>query len=526
MFQGEANFGIIISMEAVADIAENSLLEENERLRRTVEERDKTIRLLQEKIQYLLNQRFGPKSERLDDRQQSLFDAEAPPEAPEDPEEIRVPEHTRRKGGRRRPPEHLPRERIEHDLPEEEKRCTCGACLTRIGEETSERYDVIPPKFRIEEHVRFVYACPVCDAAPKTAEHHPSPPLPRTQASAGILAWIGTSKYVDALALNRVAGIMTQRFGVPFTTTTLADWMIKAEAWLLAPLLAAIDAALVRVDYLHMDETTFRVLLEPGRTAEQKSWLWECVSGAGPPIVRMYYSPSRAGAVVTELLDGFSGYLQTDGYVAYDAAAARLEIVQVGCWAHARRKFDAAMKNSPPAAAQVARQALVLIGELYDIDKRANDKPLDERHVHRQQHVAPHVDRMRAWLEAHAAFGLGHGGLLTTAFTYLYNQWEKLVRFLEDPRLRLDNNLAERHIRPVALGRRTWLFCRSQAGARASAGWYSVVETAKANGLEPYWYLRYVFEQMPLYLKEGRSVEPLLPWNLSAEQIVPSADRG
>jgi transposase len=169
---------------------------------------------------------------------------------------------------------------------------------------------------------------------------------------------------------------------------------------------------------------------------------------------------------------------------------------------------------------------LVLIGELYDIDKRANDKPLDERHAHRQQHVAPHVDRMRAWLEAHAAFGLGHGGLLTTAFTYLYNQWEKLVRFLEDPRLRQDNNLAERHTRPVALGRRTWVFCRSRAGARASAGWYSVVETAKANGLEPSWYLRCVFEQMPLYLKEGRAVEPLLAWNLSAEQIIPSADRG
>ena len=226
------------------------------------------------------------------------------------------------------------------------------------------------------------------------------------------------------------------------------------------------------------------------------------------------------------MLDGFSGYLQTDGYAGYNPVAARSEISQLGCWAHTRRKFDAALKSASPAAAHVAWQGLALIRELYTIDNRAKSKPPDERHQHRQQQVAPHLDRMRAWLDEHSAFGLTHGGLLTTAFTYLQNQWSKLVLFIEDPRLRLDNNLAERHVRPIAVGRRAWLFCKSEAGAKASAGWYSIVETAKANDIEPYWYLRYIFEHVPVCLKEGRSVEHLLPWNLSPKQIMPAQTPG
>ena len=169
---------------------------------------------------------------------------------------------------------------------------------------------------------------------------------------------------------------------------------------------------------------------------------------------------------------------------------------------------------------------MVLIRELYTIDNRAKNKPPDQRHLHRQQQVLPHLDKIQTWVSDNSAFGLTHGGLVTTAFTYLQNQWSKLVRFVEDPRLRIDKNLAERHVRPITVGRRTWLFCRSPAGAKAAAAWCSIVETAKANGIEPYWYLRYLFEQVPLCLQEERSVDHLLPWNLSPEQIMLEWARG
>lgn len=505
---------------------ESELLKENERQRQTIDELTKTVRILTEKVDYLTRQRFAPKSEKLDPNQGSLFKLEAPDVPSEPPPPVDTAPRRRKKGGRRKPPKHLPRERIEHDLPETEKRCSCGACRTRLGEEISEQYDVLPPTFRVLEHVHFVYVCPRCDSAPNTAEQIPPAPLPRTQASPGILAWIGTSKFVDGLPLNRIATTAQRRFDVPFTTTTLADWMIKTHQRLISPLVEAMDRALRQSDYVHMDETTLQVLDEPHRDAQQKSYLWLRVTGAGTPIVLMHYSASRAASVATPLLDGFSGYLQTDGYAGYNPVATRPDITQLGCWAHARRKLDAALKSSSAAAAHVAWEGLQLVRELYKIDKQAKGKPPDQRHQHRQQHVRPHLDRIRAWFDQWSTFGLSDGGLLTTAFTYLQNQWSQLTAFVDDPRLRLDNNVVERHVRPIAVGRRTWLFCQSTEGAHAAAGWFSLVETAKANGIEPYWYLRHVFEHMPLCLKLNHSIEHLLPWNLSLEQIKQPLSRG
>jgi len=436
--------------------------------------------------------------------------------------EIAVPAHTRKTGGRRIPPKNLPHIRIEHDLPEEKKRCTCGHCLTRIGEDISFQYDVIPPKFQVLENVKFKYACSnsTCRHAPVTAQQEPPPPLPRTQASPSILAWIGTGKFVDGLALNRIAGIMEKRFGVPFTSTTLADWMIKGAETIISPLVAAMEAALSEHDYLHIDETTYQVLKEEGRTAKQKSYFWCRVTGSqGHQVVLMHYSPSRAGSVANALLDGFNGYLQADGYAGYNATASRAEIVMLGCWAHARRKFDAASKAGAPGAEKIARDGLKLIRNLYHIDNKEKDKPPDERWQYRQKVIKPHLSSIRTWIDEHQDRAMSYGGLLATAFTYIHNQWPKLITFLLDGRLQLDNNKAERHIRPIATGRKVWLFSQSEAGAKATALWFSLVETAKANGLEPYWYLRKVFEDMPVYLRDGKSVGDLLPWNIDPEEL-------
>jgi len=232
-----------------------------EELRCSLEAKDHQIKLLEEKINYLLHHRFGSKSERFDERQELLFDNDDAVEV-EPATEIEVPAHTRKRGGRRLPPKNLPRVRVEHDLPEEEKQCTCGNCLTRIGEEVSFQYDVIPAKFQVIENVKFKYGCsnPQCNQPPKTAQQDPPPPLPRTQASPGVLAWIGTGKFVDGLPLNRIATIAEKRFGVPFTSTTLADWMIKGAERIISPLVDAMEKALYGYDYLHIDETTLQVL--------------------------------------------------------------------------------------------------------------------------------------------------------------------------------------------------------------------------------------------------------------------------
>jgi len=469
--------------------------------------------LLEAKIRYLLQQRFGAKAERFNPDQLSLFDAAVPETQPEEEPTITVPEHTRPKGGRRRPPAHLPRKEVIVDLPEAEKQCACGACKRVIGEERSERYELEPAKFWVEEQVRLVYACPCCDTAPVTAPAPPVP-LPRTQASASLLAHIGASKFMDALPLHRQADIFTRRFGVPFTTTTLANWVIEVADRLLKPLVAAMRPMLMACDYWHMDETRLQVLNEAGRSANQLSWVWLRATGHGVPVILFDYSPSRGGQTAARLIEGFSGHLQCDALGSYTVAAGEA-VILVGCWTHVRRKFDAVIKSAPKhKPPPLAVQAMTFIRRLYQIDAEVKGRPPDERLAHRRQHSQPLIDEMRRWLDQHLTAAQVAGGQLASAFIYLLNQWPRLLHFLQDGRLCLDNNPAERPFRPVAVGRKNWLFCHSERGAHATAIWYSVVATAQANGWEPYHYLRRVLADIPVFLQQDRSLEPLLPWNL------------
>jgi len=502
-------------------------------LEKRIARQEREIQLLQEKIHYLTDQRFGRRSERFNPNQGELFDAAAPTGAEAEIEApVEVEAHTRKRGGRRRPPKDLPRVRIEHDLPEEQKRCRCGACLERIGEEVAEQYDVVPPRFQVLAHVRFKYACPLCeDAGVRTAAKSPPDPLPRHQVSAGLLAWLGTSKYVDGLPLHRQAMILETRFGVAFTSTTLAQWMIKAADELLAPLRLLIESALLQIDYLHADETTVQVLDEPGRYPWQKSYFWVRVSGAGPPIVLFDYDPSRGGAVAQRLFGGFRGHLQTDAYSGYNGVWAQPGVTAVGCWSHARRKFDALLKalgrHSRRSEAVLAREALGWIQRLYRIEREIHGQPPEERLRRRQTDSQAVLEELAAWRDRHLGEAAAQGGALARAFSYLTHQWDKLGVFVHDPRLALDNNRAERHIRPIANGRKAWLFAKSEDGAHASAAWYSLVETAKANGLEPFHYLRWLFSELPLYLQQGRSLDLLLPWRVTPEQIkAPASIRG
>jgi transposase len=379
-----------------------------------------------------------------------------------------------------------------------------------MGEEVREQLDIIPAKVQVLRHVRVKYACPCCREHLLTA---PAPPelLPKTNASPGMLAYVATAKYVDALPLARQARIL-ERAGIELPRATLAGWMVKAGAAVQA-VVNLLGERLTAYDLVQMDETPIQVLKEDGRSAQSPSFMW--VARGGPPEARVLlyrYEPSRAGAVPERLLEGFAGILQTDGYSAYEAVIKSRGLTGVGCWAHARRKFDETIRaQSAGAKAKSGRahQALAHIQRLYRIEREAAALALEERHAVRQERAVPVLAELRAWLDKTLP-QVPPKSALGRALAYLDAQWPRLVRYTDDGRIPIDNNACERAIRPFVTGRKNWLFADTPAGATASANLYTLVESAKANNLDPYAYLRYLFTELPR-AETVEAIEVLLP---------------
>ena len=468
-------------------------------------------RHLEQQVRLLKNELFGRKSEKQPAKehrdQLPLFnEAEAIADAGNvaEPEEITVDKHTRRKRGRKTLPEHLPRIEVIHDIDESEKTCPCGAALSRIGEDVCEKLDIIPAKIRVLRHVRYKYACKRCEGTEgdgQTVKIAPPPPqmIPKGVATAGFLAHIITAKFEDALPLYRQEKIFS-RIGVDIGRATMDNWMITA-AGRCDPLIGLIDEEIRGGPIINMDETPVQVLKEPGRKNTAKSYMW--VARGGPPekpALRYQYHPTRAGHVPSDYLAGYEGYLQTDGYSGYEALARRPAIRHVGCWAHARRNFHKVVKaGGGKAGTSHADQALKKIADLYNVEHEADALQMTpvERGRLRQEKAVPLLLQFKQWLVDLAAKSPPKG-LLGKAVRYVLAHWELLFRYTEDGLIRPDNNLAENAIRPFVIGRKNWLFAGSPAGAKAAAALYSLIETAKANHLSPYWYLRYLFEHLPL----------------------------
>jgi len=480
---------------------------------------------LTEQLNLALARRYAASSEKLSPDQISLFDeAELDGEAEADSvvdvsiddDDITVAAHKRKKRGRKPLPDHLPRIEIIHELPESERHCDHdGRRLTEIGEVISEQLDIIPAKIQVTRHIRKKYACD-CGRCIKTAPL-PAQPIPKSMASPGLLAHITVSKYADALPLYRQETIL-QRIGIDIPRATLANWMIKVGG-LVQPLINLMHEQLLSHDIMQMDETTVQVLKESGKKAQSKSYLW--LQRGGPlehPVVLYHYDPGRGAEVAKRLLEGFKGYLQTDGYDGYNAAVAENDLVHVGCMAHARRKFNDAVKAQGKNKKRgKAHRGLTLIQKLYRVEKQARKLTPEKRYAQRQLYAKPILDEMRAWLE-NALPQVPPSSVTGKALHYLHNEWDKLIRYLEDGRLEIDNNAAENAIRPFVVGRKNWLFSDSVKGVTASANLYSLIETAKANGLEPYAYLRYLFTELPK-AQTVDAIEALLPGKLDADQI-------
>jgi transposase len=482
---------------------------------------EEEIQRLQEQLKLLLAKRYGASSEKVSPDQLGLFneaESEARTPVEEKPEQsLAVAAHERKRGGRKPLPDDLPRVRIEHDLPEDEKTCSCGCSLMRIGEDSSEQLDIVPAQVRVLQHVRLKYACKGCEETIKSAPL-PAHPIPKSNASPGLLAHIAVAKYQDALPLARQEKIL-QRAGIDIPRATLAGWMIKLGIFL-APLIAQLRAHLLTYDIVQMEETRIQVLKEAGRAASSDSYIWVQRGGAPhQPVVLFHDNPSRGRTVAEELLEGFGGYLQTDGFEVYAGlAAARSDLHLIGCFAHARRKFDEALKGQgKKAKSGKAQMGLAFIQKLYAVQKRLKDLTPEERARERRRQAGPILEELHAWLEKSLP-EVPPSTLTGKALGYLHNQCSRLIGYLDDGRLAIDNNACEQAIRPFVIGRRNWLFADTPNGADASATLYRIIETAKANGHEPYRYLRHLFTALPKASSPDQ-IAQLLPFNIATQEI-------
>ena len=480
------------------------------------------VSLLEERLKAHLRQLFDAKSEARGTDQKDLFfneaEALAPPGTPvaHEATEIEIPAHTRTKRGRKPLDPSLPRDVVRHELPESERVCAHdGAALVEIGVEISEQLDIVPQQVRVIQHQRVKYACPCCDQGIKVTPA-PARLIPKGLLTESALAWVVTAKYIDALPLYRQAALLG-RFGGDLSRNTLAASLIKVgEA--VQPVINLLRDHLLEADLVHADETTIQVLKEPGKKAQTKSYLWAQVTGSGPPIRLFSYAPGRGAKHADLLYAGIkrAAALMSDGYEVYGGIAEANGLTHLGCWAHCRRYFVEAEAVTPKAtrsAEHIATQFIAAIGELYAVESRARDLDAPARQTLRAEHSRPVLQRIEAMLLTHL-HAVVPGSLLGKALHYLSAQWPKLTRYVENGAWPIDNNLCENAIRPFVVGRRNWLFADTVAGAQASANLYSLVETCKANGIDPYAYLVSLFRKLPA-AHSADDFEALLPWRLN-----------
>lgn len=487
------------------------------------------VNILREQISHLYDKLFGRKSEKSryaeDSPQLLLFDMPEPDPDGTPEEQTKVQGHTRAKSGRKPLPDNLPRKEVVHDIPEADKTCHCGAHLSKIGEEVSEKLDIIPAVIQVVRHIRPKYSCKTCEnikGKGATVKIAPAPLqlIPKGIASGGLMAHILTAKFTDALPFYRQERQFT-RLGTDFSRTTMSRSAIKvAQACM--PLKKLLQQEILSGPLINADETTVQVLNEPGKPATSKSYMWVFRGGdPSAPSLYFHYHQSRAGKVAANFLGDYRGVVQTDGYVGYDFLDHQTGVSHLGCWAHSRRKFMEAKKarGKKNSKAGSVDTGLTFIKKLYSIEQKIKKEELSPQEVIevRRSEAKPILDDMHKWLIKKSSQVVPKS-LLGKAIKYTLNQWKRLRGYVDFEFATPDNNLAENAIRPFCVGRRNWLFAGTPEGAQASATIYSLIESAKSNDLEPYKYLRYLFEKLPFAVTE-EDYRKLLPSSLSVTDL-------
>ena len=486
-----------------------------------IEELQKQLALREEQLRLAQQRRFGSSSEKLP-FQGDFFD-EAELEVSLEEVEAELPEQTPPKPPRKKRKglsDKLPRIRIDLPLSDEAKAGASKTFFTKVKEEL----DIVPAKARVLEYWQ-EKAVFEDEAGEQTIQAAPRPahPLGKCIASTQLLAYILIAKYADALPLYRLEKILA-RYGGNISRTAMANWIIRLDE-VFRPLINLLREHQLSADYLQGDETRMQVLKEDGKVATSDKWMWLVRGGPpGQPVVLFHYDASRSGEVPLRLLEGFAGVLQTDGYAGYNKVCREYPITRIGCWDHARRKFVEASKAAPAKKkgekVSKADVAISKIRKLYAIEGRIKDLAAEQKTAQRQQLSQPVLDDLKAWLQTNVS-RLPKDSLTYQAIQYTLNQWDELIGYCHDGRLHISNALAENAIRPFAVGRRNWLFADTSRGAKASATIYSLIETAKANGLEPYAYLQQVLKHIGA-AETVEDIEALLPWRIVLPDDTPS----
>ncbi|HHT3108895.1 TPA: IS66 family transposase [Citrobacter freundii] len=487
-----------------------------------IQRRDAHILLLEELLRLRRIQRFAASSEKL--HQLPLFD-EAELEADIDsllaqlPDDLPQTAEAKAKPRQRGFSASLLRERIELTLSDEQKAGASKVFFTKVKEELQ----FIPAQLKVLEIWQEKAVFERDGEEVILAANRPVHPLGKCIATPSLLGYIITSKYADGLPLYRLEQ-MFKRLGQEVSRTSMAHWIIRLDE-VFRPLMNLLREEQNNATYLQADETRIQVLKEEGKTAQSDKWMWVTRGGPpGRPSVLFEYDPSRAGSVPVRLLDGFSGILQADGYSGYSQVCKESGLTRIGCWDHARRKFIEATQAAPSVAkgkskpgASKADVALGYIGKLYAIEREQKEHSDAERYQARQTRSVPLLAELKTWLENNVGKVM-KGSLTRKAMEYTLGQWSYLVGYCERGDLHISNVLAENAIRPFAVGRKAWLFADSAQGAKASATCYSLLETAKANDLEPSAYINHVLAQIG-EADTLEKLEALLPWNVPLEPI-------
>lgn len=498
-----------------------------------ISELESRVDLLLEALRLTRHKRFGASPEKADesvmDQLSFLFDEAEVYQPAADP--VIVSGHERRKKHEYtlgKIPEDVPVERTEHRLEGEQLTCPkCGETMTEIGSEVVRTLKIIPAQTIVKEDVYYTYACRNCE---KTDIETPVVQAPRKKniipggfATPEAIAYIMTQKFVMAAPLYRQEQEL-KRMGISLSRQTMSNWILRASKDYLTPVYNLLHEELLKHEVLHTDETKLQVLHEPGKSPQSESymWLYRTSGDTDRPIVLFEYQPGRGAKHPIKFLDGFHGYLHTDGYAAYHRLP---NVTQAVCWAHARRKFDEAVKSQPKGKAGngSASQGLAFCQKLFAIEEQLSECSPEERYKQRQELAKPVLDAMFAWAEKRTA---APKSALGKALTFMKNQWPYLTNYLKDGRLELSNNRAERSIKPFTVGRKNWLFANTPQGATGSAVIFSLIQTAMENNLNPYQYLVWLLKTANTAdLTDVQTVQSLLPWNAPAECAAPISGR-
>jgi len=470
------------------------------------------------------HRRFGASSERTDEQISLFNEVEVTASNEETTETKETITYTRKKakGKREEFYNNIPTVQVIHELPEDERICKCGGPLHVCGHEVLRReVEVIPAQVRATEHVQTVYGCRKCEqsadvcAVPMVKSEVPAPVIAGSGiASPSLVAYIISNKYVLALPIHRQEQEL-QRMNVFISRQTMANWVIFAALKWLMPIYALLHKELLLNDILHADETTLQVIIETGRKASQKSYMWVYCTGrdAGHQVVLFEYQPTREGKHPQKFLEGYNGFLHVDAYAGY-LKMEEYGATLVECWGHARRKYDEALKalKKEEKSDSAANIGFKYCNQLFELERKYDEEELDpeERTKRRKIEAMPIAETFFAWAESMLTQTLPKSKL-RKAIVYTLNQKPRLMNYFLDGRLEPSNNRCERAIRPFAVGRNNWQFAYSEKGAKASAIAYSIVETALANGLVPFLYLNYLFETLPNIPVEQYA--DCLPWN-------------